>query len=221
MGKKCKIILLVLLVIALCVAGFVWKQWDNINAVVDAIRYSNEEVEKKLEENTKAVQQYLQEEENITVREITEEESKALSDGSMTEEEVISRMTGQPTAKETPTPASKSSAQLVSEAVAKLYITKNDYLGRLDSIEASVLAQYSAMSAEDKKGAKQRFLAQYLPMVSSWESECDAAVYSVIDELRLVLKDNGQGTAMADQLESAYLNEKRLKKSYFINRYMD
>lgn len=221
MGKKCKIILLVLLVIALCVAGFVWKQWDNINAVVDAIRYSNEEVEKKLEENTKAVQQYLKEEENITVREITEEESKALSDGSMTEEEVISRMTGQPTVKETPAPAAKSSAQLVSEAVAKLYITKNDYLGRLDSIEASVLAQYSAMSAEDKKGAKQRFLAQYLPMVSSWESECDAAVYSVIDELRQVLKENGQGTAMADQLESAYLNEKRLKKSYFINRYMD
>lgn len=238
MSKKLRIWLLIIAVLLVIIGWFTYWQWNNITAVVDALRYSNEEVENKLAENNQAIQQYLQEEENITVREMTEEEIQGLLDGTMTEEEVVRRMTGQTETTSspseiTPKPAdpskptqpaeqpSKTTAQTVAEAIAKLYITKNDYLGRLDTIEAQVRAEYIALSAEDRKGAKQRFLSQYLPTVAAWERECDAAVYGVIAEVRTALKESGQSETIADQIESSYLNEKRLKKSYFINRYMD
>ncbi len=245
MSKKLKIWLAVIGVLLLLAGWLVYAQWDNINALVDAFRYSNEEVETKLQENNRAIAEYLEKEENITVREMTEDEAKALAEGTLTEEELVKLLTGQTAAaspeKEPPAdppkvpPAGdkpvvsqspvqvpeKTTAQTVAEAVAKLYITKNDYLGRLDSIEAKVRAEYIAMSAEEQKGAKQRMLSQYLPMVSSWEKECDAAVYGVISEIRTALKKSGQAETVADQIEASYLNEKRLKKSYFIGRYMD
>lgn len=241
MSKKLLIWLSIIAVLLVIIGWFTYWQWNNITAFVDALRYSNEEVEKKLQENNLAIQQYLQKEENITVREMTEDEVQGLMNGTLTEEEVVRRLTGQEapveeppetvskpsespttTKPEKPTPPqAPTTAQTVAEAIAKLYITKSDYLGRLDAIEAQVRAEYIALSAEDKKGAKQRFLSQYLPTVAAWESECDAAVYGVIAEVREALKANGQAETVADQIESSYLNEKRLKKSYFINRYMD
>lgn len=231
MSKKLKIWLLILAILLAFIGWAVYKQWNNITAVVDAIRYSNEEVEGKLQENTEQIQKYLEEEENISVREMTEEEAQALSNGTLSEEELIGRMTGTAPATDGSTPQAPASspasagektvAQTVAQAIAKLYITKNDYLGRLDSIEAQVRAQYIALPEAEKKGAKQRYLAQYLPTVAAWEAECDAAVYAVIDEVRAALKESGQSQSVADQIESSYLNEKRLKKSYFINRYMD
>ena len=248
MSKKTKIWLAIIAVFLILVSWLVYTQWDNINAFVDAFRYSNEEVENKLQENNKNIAEYLEKEENITVREMTEEEAKALAEGKLTEDEVIKLMTGQtptppkededdqpvappktPETTEKPTPSTpppakepeKTPGQTVAEAVAKLYITKNDYLGRLDAIEAQVRAEYIAMSSEEKKGAKKRMLSQYLPMVASWEKECDAAVYGVINEIRTALKGSGQAETIANQIEESYLNEKRLKKSYFIGRYMD
>lgn len=246
MSKKLKIWLAIIAVFLILVGWLVYTQWDNINAFIDAFRYSNEEVETKLQENNQAITEYLEKEENITVREMTEDEVKALAEGTLTEEELIKLMTGQtavapsaeaphtdspkkpavsdkpvaPNQPSVPEPP-KTTAQTVAEAVAKLYITKNDYLGRLDAIEAKVRAEYIAMSNEEKKDAKKRMLSQYLPMVSSWENECDAAVYGVIGEIRKALKASGQTETVADQIEAAYLNEKRLKKSYFIGRYMD
>lgn len=230
MSKKLKIWLLVIALLLILGGWVVHRQWNNITAVVDAIRYSNEEVETKLQENNQAIQEYLENEENISVREMTEEEVQGLLDGTLTEEEVVQRMTGQTTTSAAPnstpsqTPAStpqQTAGQTVAKAIARLYITKSDYLGRLDAIEAQVRAEYIALSKEEKKGAKQRFLAQYLPTVAAWESECDAAVYGVITEVREALKQSGQSETVADQIEASYLNEKRLKKSYFINRYMD
>lgn len=239
MSKKLLIWLSIIAVLLVIIGWFTYWQWNNITAFVDALRYSNEEVESKLQENNQAIQQYLQKEENITVREMTEEEVQGLMNGTLTEEEVVRRLTGQeepvaeppetvseptepttPAEPEKPTPP-PTTGQTVAEAIAKLYITKSDYLGRLDAIEAQVRAEYIALSPENKKGAKQRFLSQYLPTVAAWETECDAAVYGVIAEVREALKASGQAETVADQIESSYLNEKRLKKSYFINRYMD
>ena len=125
----------------------------------------------------------------------------------------------------TPTPTSDAkteSKQKVAELIAKLYIQKSKYLGKLDEIEAYVVYQYDyVMTREEKKVAKQKFLTEYLPMVASWEKECDAVVGGIISEIRTALKESGQDTTIADTLDEAYKNEKKSKKAYFINRYMD
>jgi len=237
MSRRARIWLIVILVIILCVGWFTYKQWNSISAVIDSFKYSQEDVIQKLEENKNSVQEFIDKNEDITVRDLTEEEAKALNEGSLTEEEVISILTGQknedkvtsekpvvdnpkepkPNEKE----PKKTSNQVVAEAIAKLYIQKNNYLSKLDNIEAHVRQLYIDMSKEEKKGAKQRLLTEYLPQVASWESECDSVVYGILDEIKVALKASGQDEAIVTKLEEAYLNEKKLKKSYFINRYMD
>ena len=60
MSKKLLIWLSIIAVLLVIIGWFTYWQWNNITAFVDALRYSNEEVESKLQENNQAIQQYLQ-----------------------------------------------------------------------------------------------------------------------------------------------------------------
>lgn len=244
MSKKLRVILTVILVIIAVLAWFTYSQWNNISAVLDAIRYSNEDVLKMESENKETVQKFLEEEEGIVVRDLTEEESKALTEGNLTEEEVVELLTGtkqpeeatQPKNPETlpekppeevepvTKPAEKDSSQIIAEQIAKLYIQKSTYLNKLDDIEAQVRKEFADMGLktnEERKKAKSELLNKYLPMVAQWEKDCDSVVYGIIDVVRDEIIKSGKDTLVADKLEEAYLSEKRTKKAYFINRYMD
>ncbi len=244
MNQKKKIwryvVYVVLLVFFILAGLLIHQHWNSIEALFDSFKYSQEDVEQKLVENQQNLQNLLDANEDVTVRDLTAEESAALKEGNLTEEEVVKLLTGQETstpapAKPTkaptyskpvktpePTPTEKPSGQVIAEAVAKLYVQKNIFLGKLDDIEAYVRHLYVYdMTKEQKKTAKKDLLAIHLPEVAAWEKECDAKVYAIIDEIRAELKKSGQSQELADEIETAYLNEKRLKKSYFINRYMD
>ncbi len=244
MKKKTAVLLSILLAVIVLIGIFAYTQRNNIAAFIDALRYSNEEIEQQLSDDKSKVENYLRDENDISIRELTEEESKALSEGTLTEDEIVDIIVGnnqspspepqvtqkpKPSVKPavtptpTPTPDEKELAkQKVAELIAKLYVQKSKYLGKLDEIEAYVVYQYDyVMTPEEKKTAKQKFLTEYLPMVASWEKECDTIVGGIISEIREALKESGQDSSIADTLESAYKNEKKSKKAYFINRYMD
>ena len=201
-----------------------------------------EEVEKQLEGTKETLETLLREEENIAVRDLTPEEAQALNDGNLSEEEVIEILTGKPqTSVEEEPPQSSAgttsapsqtekpkektpeeiSEERISAAIAKLYIQKNEYLNRLDKVEARAREEYLSLSKEERKTAKSKMIKAYMPEVSAWETECDDVVEGLIDEIRKELKAAGKSESIADEIKTAYLNEKRLKKAYFINRYMD
>ncbi len=225
------------LAIVVAIGSVVIWQWNNITAVIDSFRYSQEEVEGKLDENKKQLQEFIDNHETISVRDLTEEESKALAEGNLTEEEAVAILTGkEPQApkdnpgtvpEKEPAPQEQEYSTIVSEAIAKLYIEKNKCLGKLDAIEAQVRAEYIAivknndMDAEERKKVKYSFLDKNLSMVAAWEDECDNTVNGILADIETALKAEKQDTAIVSKLKQAYLNEKRLKKSYFINRYMD
>lgn len=256
MKKSIKILLITLAVVIALLSVAVYCNWNSISAFIDSFRYSQDEVENKLEENKEFLDSYLAEESGITVRDLTDEEFAALNDGTLSEDDVVELLVGktdtatpqassppdnsdnsrnatqaEQTPKPTPTPPEVEEAnKKVAEAVARLYIQKSKYLNKLDDIEAQVRSEFVDMYKQteemqsDKgayKSAKNKFLTEYLPTVATWEKECDSVVYAIIDEIRAALKEAGQGQEVADKLESAYLNEKKLKKTYFIRRYMD
>ncbi len=235
MKKSLKIVLCVLLVILLVLAGIAYKNRNSIEAFFDALRYSQEDIDRRLEKDKADLQKYIDEKGGIIVREPTQEELEALETGTITEDELAEKITAPkepkpeepptatpaPTPTATETPQNSEADQAVSAAIAKLYVQKNKYLGKLNAVEAHVRGLYKAMTPEEKKGAKQRLLNQYLSQVAAWENECDAAVYSILAEVREAVQKSGQDESIVDKLESAYLNEKKAKKAYFINRYMD
>ncbi len=249
MKRKTKIWLVILAVFIILVGWFVYKQWNTITAFIDSFRYSQEDVAKKLAENKEDLQEFINESEDITVRDLTEEEEKALHTGNLSEEEVIEMLTGKPpatpapsespgapptekpvktptpTQTKVPEPTEKTSGEKIAETIARLYVQKSVYLNKLDVVEQHVRDYYDSLNIkgdkERRKKVKQQVLNEFLPVVASWEAECDTAVYSIINEIRAEPKKSGQDEAVADKIESAYLEEKRLKKTYFINRYMD
>jgi len=238
MSKPLKIWIIVATVLSLLLIWFLFAQWNTISAFIDSLRYSQEEVTEKLEENQASLQEFIDGNENITVRDLTAEEAKALNEGTMTEEEAVRILTGQegtkpplaepPAGQDKPAnpstepgaPAEPDYNQVIAESIAKLYIQKNHYLGKIDGIESQLRSEYANVSAQGKNAAKQGILAKYMPIVADWEKTCDSVVYGILDEVKAAAEAGGLDTSIVKKLEEAYKNEKKLKKSYFINRYL-
>lgn len=236
MKKALKIFVSILLIIIVALGVFVYTQWNSIEAFIDAVKYSNEEVSKNLTETKNQIQQILDNEDDITVRDLTEEESRALIEGELGEDEIIAIITGkeEPQSSEGNPPkvndppqetenSEKESNEIISELIAKLYVQKSTYLNKLDVIEEEARAEYLSkdLKSKPRKERKEYMLPKYLPIVADWERECDSMVYGAIDQIRQELKKLGKDESIADDLKNAYLEEKRAKKAYFINRYMD
>ncbi len=237
MKKAIKIVLAVFLAICIALGWLVYANWNSIEAFIHSLNTTNEDTVKELEKNKEELESFLENEQEITVRDLTEEEAKALNEGNLSEDELIGILTGgTPEPEKTPTPTKNpdknpaptptptpSSDKRISELIAKLYVQKSTYLGKIDDIEAQVRAEFIA--DPDKWGtlqdAKKVFLAKYLPTVASWEKTCDETVYGILDEIRNELKKQGKDSTIVETMEKSYLEEKKLKKTYFINRYMD
>lgn len=73
---------------------------NTVMGVIDGFRYSQEDVERKQEENKQELQKFLDENKEVTVRELTEEENKALADGEITEDDAVQIITGSTTLEE-------------------------------------------------------------------------------------------------------------------------
>ncbi len=266
MSKKSKVLCTILILLFILIGWFAYSQWNSITAFTDALKYSQEELDERLKENKKDVQEYIDKNDEIVVRDLTEEESNKLNKGEITEEEVISIITGQiktedktnkdSSKEEKPSTekndsgkvtedkkqdtttvnqniqGEKTAGQKVSELIAKLYVQKSIYLNKLDDVEAEVRAIFIGIRTEERaeggkfgydrqQEEKKRLLNEYLPKVAQWETNCDNMVYGIFDEIKAVLKESNGDLTIVDKLEESYLNEKKTKKSYFINRYMD
>lgn len=241
MKKALKIFLAVFLAICLALGWLIYANWNSIEAFIHSMNTTKEDTVRELEQNKAELENFLASEEDITVRDLTEEEAKALNEGTLSEEELIGILTGStpkpvetpkatknpetsssPPPKPTPTPE-PTSDEIISQLIAKLYVQKSQYLNKLDEIEENVRNDFIAREAEwdTLQAAKSDYLKKYLPVVANWEKTCDDTVYGILNEIRAELKKQGKDESIVDTMKMSYLEEKKLKKTYFINRYMD
>ena len=94
MKRRKTILCTVLVLLAVSLAGLLWWQRDNLKAVHAATQHTSDELEEKLEENRQMIEEAVRSASEVTVREVTEEERQALRDGSMTQEQLMERLTG-------------------------------------------------------------------------------------------------------------------------------
>lgn len=239
MKKAITIFLAVFLAICLILGWLIYANWNSIEAFIHSMNTTNEDTVKELEQNKEKLETFLASEGDITVRDLTEEEAKALNEGNLSEEELIGILTGStpeptlaptptknPTKNPTPTPTQApepTSEEIISQLIAKLYVQKSLYLNKLDEIEENVRNDFIAREEEwdTLQAAKQDYLKKYLPVVASWEKTCDDTVYGILNEIRAELKKQGKDESIVQTMKESYLEEKKLKKTYFINRYMD
>lgn len=237
MRRKTKTVLIVLLILILILVGIAIWQRNTIGAFFQYLRNSETDIETMMEENDKKIEETLQKYPAITVKELSEEQKKQLTNGEITEQEAIQIITGNEKPKPEDTAAEPSKPQggsppskpeensevnqKISELVAKVYVVQARFLGRISSIESSARAEIAALPSEEQTYERKIAIGKSkLGEISSLEAQCDGEIAGIVSQLKKLLKDSGQDTDLANTIQATYEQEKSLKKAYYMNRYL-
>lgn len=244
MSRFKKILCTILAVLLLGAGVLVWWQWDNIAAVITGLRYSTQELEEKLAQNDQVVKDAVAAIPEITVRDLTDEERQALRDGTLTSDELVQSMTGgekqpdtaapdpekptqqkpdpKPEKDDPPQQPDKTPEQLayeqeLSAVIARVYVLREEFLGKLDALMSQALAEYNAMSADQRTASNLTTLvSNYLSVGLDMEKECDARIEAIIVELETLLQKNNGDLSIAQTVYDTYVEEKSLKKAWYM-----
>lgn len=243
MGRKICIIALALIVALLAVlAVFAVRHLDVLRSFLHSLRYSQSEIETQITENQHKVQEITEKHPEITVRDLTEEEKQALRDQMLTQEEAIAILTGkkteEPPASEPaqtaeqapseppqtaePVPAEPELTQQqlyeqqLSELIAETYLMREEFIQKLDEIEARAIDAYHQMP-EEKKTKKElvSFASGYIAEASALEEECNDRMDIIVYKMDRLITENNGDPAILDAVIEAYIQEKSLKKALY------
>ena len=229
----------------LCAGGLAIWQWDNITALINGMRYSSQELEDKLAQNDQVVKDAVAAIPEVTIRDVTEEERQALRDGTLTSEQLVESLIGSEKEPEKPpeskpkppdtaqqtkpdpkpqpeqppakTPEQLAYEQQLSAVIAKVYVLREDFLGRLDSMMTQAIAAFKEIPKDERTPSRlASFASGYLSQGLAMESQCDAMVEAIIVELETLLQENNGDLSIAQTVYDTYVEEKSLKKAWYM-----
>jgi hypothetical protein len=239
-----KICLCLLLIIVVAVAALAVWQRDNINAFIRAQNTTQEDIAQEISEskaNTqKALEQY-----NIPVkRDFTLEEEEAIRKGTLSVEDAVklimsdsaddaeadsAQANGSTEASNGETGSTQASSgnteltreqQIVADHLTQMYSLKAYYIGQLGVLEQDLKAQYKSANGDGKNAAAiAKVVQSNMGRVVSLESECDSKVDAILADMKSELEAIGADTSIVQVAEDSYINEKSLRKSYYLSLY--
>ena len=238
MKRRKTILCTILVLLAVSLAGLFWWQRDNLKAIHAATQHTSAELEEKLEENQQMIQEAVKAAGEVTVGEITEEDRQAFRDGSMTQEQLVERLTnggeGEPREEpastsrpesdgtpppEPPKPAENTYQKELSALIAKVYVLREEYTLALDTMYADAKAEYLALPAEKRTKTHLLKMARgYLSRASALEKECDGKMDEIVRAMEKLLRENDGDLGLVDTVVYTYANEKSLKKSWYMSK---
>ena len=126
---------------------------------------------------------------------------------------------------EVPVPEEPSVPEITDDTaatIAKMYIIKNKFMKKLESIEVDILNDYVSYPKEERNPKLRKSIAgQYISTVADLELQCDAEVEVVLAELKTKLTSLGKDLVIIDTIRKAYADEKSLKKAYYMDIYLN
>jgi hypothetical protein len=106
----------------------------------------------------------------------------------------------------------------ITAKIAEIYVLKNKFISALDSIEADIKTEYSSLpEKEQTPNNRKRIALAQLEKISALEKECDASVEAILSEIDAIEKQTGDTRKLSESLRKAYLDEKSIKKAYYID----
>lgn len=113
--------------------------------------------------------------------------------------------------------SSQKADEKAAQSIARMYVLKSTFESELDKLYNQALAYYDTLTPEQKKNGKSEVVKRFYSTGTALEASCDAQVDAVLKELEAVLKAEGESTDLVTKIKTAYTEEKRLKKAYYIN----
>lgn len=225
----------------------IWQK-DNISALITAMRYTPDQLMEQISENDKALKTELESKMAGSFREFTEEEKQQIANGEASEKEILAKIIAekggwqfpltpnaaegglpaqvpqetQPASSQNASPAPNRSADdIISGYVAQLYAMEGRYLSSIDGVLARAYAEYVSTAKHHEDTAAQAAVgAKYIGEIYSLEARCDGEVDALLASLKADLTAIGADTSIIGTIRSAYSNEKQLKRSYYMSKYL-
>lgn len=239
MKKRTKIALIVLAVLLAAIAGVCWWQRNNLTALKMSLSYSQEDLAARIEENDQRVGAALGELPDVTVRDLTDEEKTAFRNDTLDRDELIERLIGkaQPEPADASEPAdalepaeeaaasqppdedsADAAREQLARCIAEIYVMKAEYSAWLEAQDAAAIAEFNALPEEEQTTeAKYEIGMAHMQTALEKETECDQKMAALEDEISALLQELGEDTALVDEIQAAYEEEKALKKAYFLS----
>ena len=231
MKKATKVVLIVLALLVTAIGAVVIWQWDNIKAVKTSFTHSREDLAVMMAGTYQAIEDATKDMENVTVRDMTEEERTALRAGELSRDELIQRLISKQTPGEEQTvqdggsaaePAEQSEPvdpdqQLLSEYLAEIYVMKDEYTAWLEAKYNEAIDAYNALPEEQRTPeAKYSIGMERMKQALAKEDECDAAMKQIEQKIGALLAKMGRDDSLVKEIQKAYEQEKELKKAYYL-----
>lgn len=214
------IVLVIVLVLVVGIGALAMWQKNNIEAVVQYTQYSKEELETKLEENDKEVEQVL--EEAISNAQKVDAEAKPMEPAKPVEPEPA-----EPADPEAPQPAEPvpeapkepTYEEQLKALVDRVYALRDEYVQALENMEQEAVETYRALPPEKRtKKGKIEFASGYITKATELERECDGKMDELVKELDALQKKYNQSTELVNTVKYTYAKEKSLKKAWYMSR---
>lgn len=110
--------------------------------------------------------------------------------------------------------------QIVAKYLTEMYSLKAYYIGQLGVLEQQLKSQYKAQNGSDRSASSiASFVSSNMNTAVTLESECDTKVEGILGNMRSELEAIGADTSIVDIAEDSYVNEKSLRKSYYLSLY--
>lgn len=226
--------LAILAVVVLALGALAWRFREEIHAFQISRQYSTGELEGQLDGTDQTIRDAVDASSDITVRAPTDEEKQALRDGTLTQDELVGRLTGgeENAASDTkPEEAEKPSKQpdaqqeyqkALSALVARVYVLREEYTNALEDMEEAAKADYYALPSGQRSASKLApLVSSYLAKATALEKECDGKMDALIAEMEQLIKENNGDMSLTDTVFNTYVKEKSLKKAWYLSRLQE
>ena len=224
--KKRKIRWIVLVAFFVTVGGLFLWQWNNVQALTYLLTLDGAQLEERSKKNEEQFNEVM---EKYDLKLYTEEEIQAVIDKHQDidatvkilvngEEATQSAETVETAKKDQPISTPVDYTEGIRLQIAKMYVLKSTFVGKLEAIVAQAKEEYTALSlAERTNDIKMKIVTSKTGQIAALEQECDTEVATVVAELQRLLKESGADQSLADKVKTVYAEEKSLKKAYYIN----
>lgn len=122
----------------------------------------------------------------------------------------------------TPTPAPAPSQEQekrdrLARCIAEIYVMKTEYTAWLESTHQAAIDEFVALPVEQQTTARKYEIGmRYMRAGLAKEDECDRKMADLEGEILALLRELGEDTALVTEIQTAYEEEKALKKAYYL-----
>jgi len=225
--KILKILLIIVLVFVIVIAGFLLWQWKNIESILMGVSQSSEQIEQMRNENQETLVGDVNNYMDSPAREMTQEELEQIESGETTTAEVYQKIFEEKSIdtenspKEQDIPNTKDKDRIISQYMSELYRLQNEYTAKAEATIAQGASYYESIKKHPQDAtARASTITKFTSVVRNLEKECDTKVESVIKNMTADLNAIGADTSIIQSVRATYANEKRLKLSYYSNKYL-